>query len=217
MDDNILKSNENLVFVYDKNLSNKIICYKCKYVYVYRKNLSRTENKKNEVFHFQNFIKVLKLDFLALNTLEVSTKSNLVLGRELSALNLKINLSGHQTLTVEELYQNSKIIINSKLVAFNYNGYNFPIEPKCFYYDWLYINALLQNKRLITMIFSYNSFTDIEFKLSKSINTQARAVCIFKYLIENKLIDPTKSKEIGLFDLYKIYPKSIKVTTYEQK
>ena len=86
--------------------------------------------------------------------------------------------------------------INDKYILkeFIFNGISFPLEPKTYFYNWLYINALMRNKKLIQEIldYGYNAFTDIEYNPKKSINCQAQALAIGISLIKNKQI----------FDLY---------------
>ena len=78
---------------------------------------------------------------------------------------------------------------NKKLKKFLFENIEFELEPKTFFYDWLYINALLQNKNLIEEVLSYDSFTDIEFNPQKSINCQAKSVALFLGLIKDNILD----------------------------
>lgn len=170
----------------------------------------------------QKNINNLHKDFLTLypnhKILEVSTKSPDILGIQLSAFNLELSIN-YQKYPVEILYQASKVYnsdidnniilkmqpneaknflkeINDKytLKEFIFNGISFPLEPKTYFYNWLYINALMRNKELIQEILDcgYNAFTDIEYNPKKSINCQAQALAIGISLIKNKQI----------FDLY---------------
>ena len=126
-----------------------------------------------------NFIKIVKNDFefkfnpgfsvtqkrknvVALHqaigdkALEVSTKSDLKLGRMLSAFNLRIN-----GIPLECVFQSAKVyqyggpykdLLNvspkdakrderhkssGKLIYFEYEGKRFPLEPKTFFYDFI--------------------------------------------------------------------------------
>lgn len=54
-----------------------------------------------------------------------------------------------------------------------------PLNPKTIFYDWLYINAALENPLLAAERLKYNAFTDIEFNPEKSINCQAKAAALF--------------------------------------
>lgn len=170
----------------------------------------------------QKNINNLHKEFLTLypnhKILEVSTKSPDILGIQLSAFNLEFSING-QKYPIEILYQASKVYnsgINNNIVLkmqpneaknflkeindkytlkeFIFNGISFPLEPKTYFYNWLYINALMRNKKLIQEIldYGYNAFTDIEYNPKKSINCQAQALAIGISLIKNKQI----------FDLY---------------
>ena len=102
-----------------------------------------------------------------LKVLEVSSKSDELLGVSLSAFNLMIEkLKSKQQFSVECAFQASKVfekggpyldlmeknsreakkderLKNSgKLVSFMYSGKIWSLEPKTMFYDWLYINAL---------------------------------------------------------------------------
>ena len=54
-----------------------------------------------------------------------------------------------------------------------------PLNPKTVFYNWLYINAVLENPLLAAELLKYNAFTDIEFNPAKSINCQAKAAALF--------------------------------------
>ena len=102
--------------------------------------------------------------------LEISGKSASELGVSLSAFNLSLKTLKEQTMSVECAYQGSKVFENGgpyrdlysvssreakiddrlrnsgDLIAFNFCGEDFPIEPKTAFYDWLYMTALCQQK-----------------------------------------------------------------------
>lgn len=150
--------------------------------------------------------------------LEISTKSEDEIGIRLSAFNLKfISKYYNKELPVELFFQGAKVfdgisdntIVHTmtpseakkyikelgtkKLKKFRFEGIDFPLEPKTLFYDWLYINALLQNKELINPVLKFTGFTDIEFNPNKSINCQARTIAIFKSLIDLNIIDKGKN------------------------
>lgn len=154
--------------------------------------------------------------------LEVSSKSTELLGTQLSAFNLMIESNrADRRFSVECAFQSSKVfeqggpykellyvdsrtakkderLKNSgKLVAFEYSGKRWQLEPKTMFYDWLYINALgLEcNNELEKQVVQYDAFTDIEFNPEKSINCQARAVALYvslhrRGLLKKVLDDP---------------------------
>lgn len=152
--------------------------------------------------------------------LEVSSKSINPLGVRLSAFNLLYMLSDGKKRFVENVFQSSKCFANGEqylqlldmtpteakhfpelrtsgdVVKFRLEGIDFPTEPKTYFYDWLYIHALYQNKELTDAILGYRVFTDIAFNPEKSINCQARSVALFVALHETgKLTDAIESPE----------------------
>lgn len=136
--------------------------------------------------------------------LEISTKSDKEIGVKLSALNLLLNTSTG-TDSVENIYQNSKVFEDNKIVNFKYNDCVFENEPTGMFYDYIYMYAILQNHNLIKDFTCYDYFSDIEFNPKKSINTQARAAAIFKTLYVNRSLGIIKDQE-----KFKEYYKSIR-------
>lgn len=152
-------------------------------------------------------IRSLQESFLAENpgksVLEISTKSENPFGVSLSAFNLKIKLPDEKICSVESAYQGSKVFENGgpfpdlmdkpahwakvngrlrtsgALIGFNFLGKEFPLEPKSYFYNWLYISALAAQPEVVAEIQNYDAFTDIEFNPQKSLNTQACAAAIF--------------------------------------
>ena len=145
--------------------------------------------------------------------LEISSKSEHELGIKLSAFNLLITTPKNRNVfTVETAFQGSKVFAkggpyrdlfgvdslaakkdirlkeSGPLVKFQFFGREFPLIPRTFFYDWLYINALVQNEKLAEEVAVYQAFSDIEFNPKKSINCQAHAVAIYVSLVtSNKL------------------------------
>lgn len=150
--------------------------------------------------------------------LEISSKSTVETGVSLSAFNLKINKEG-KTFPVECAYQGSKVfksggpykdlldkspreakkderICSSGMpVAFSYFDKIFPIDPKNYFYNWLYINALASDEKLSAEILLYDSFTDIEFNPQKSINCQAKAAAVYVGLVKSGLLSEALASE----------------------
>ncbi len=158
--------------------------------------------------------------------LEISSKSPLALGVELSAFNLKIHTK-KSVFSVECAFQGSKVFQNGgpykellsktsleakkydklrtsgKLIAFKYYDKEFPLFPRDYFYNWLYINALNLNEKLSNEILNFDCFSDIEFNPQKSINCQAKAAAIFVGLSKSGLLqEATKSKEDFLRVVY---------------
>lgn len=140
--------------------------------------------------------------------LEVSTKSESRLGRQLSAFNLTLNTSLGRCY-IESLYQGSKVFdhglkdsphnfpslytlgawvakkypalrTSGNILGFDYFGVSWPSKPKTMFYDWLYLTALLDNPQLLDQLVKgrYAGFTDIEFIPKRAINSQARACAV---------------------------------------
>ena len=173
----------------------------------YFSGFSITQKQKN--------INSLHNSYLSVNPqkkiLEISTKSTSPLGVSLSAFNLNI-ITNIRSFSVESAFQSSKIfekggpyidllekssreakkderLHNSgKLIAFKYFNRQFPLEPKDYFYNWLYINALYLNQDLSSEIINYDSFTDIEFNPQRSLNCQAKAAAIFVGLKKQNLL-----------------------------
>lgn len=157
--------------------------------------------------------------------LEISTKSELSIGRKLSAFNLLMNFDNNKKITVEAAYQGSKVFENGgpyreffyltgkeikkderlqnsgKLREFDFIGIKWQLDPVNAFYDWLYINALYQNPDLSNQILDYKGFSDIEFNPNKSINCQARAAALFVSLYKHKLLDSVISDRNIYLDL----------------
>ena len=146
------------------------------------------------------------------NLLEISSKSEIGLGRRLSAFNLKTPV-GDSWVFVECAYQGSKVfrsggpyfdlfskppreakrdhrIRNSgDIIRFELLGSRYPLSPKNAFYDWLYLRALFPHKEWIKKNNKFSGFTDIEFNPGKSINCQARAFAQFVSLTHRKEVN----------------------------
>lgn len=162
------------------------------------------------------------------SVLEISTKSETPLGVKLSAFNLPVKIPNSDKFTVlESAYQGSKVfegggaftdimlknpraakkderLKNSgRLTAFQFGEDKFSLEPKNFFYNWLYITALANQPELAEEILKYDAFTDIVFNPQKSVSTQAMAAAIFVGLSRAGLIDSAvASKENFLKIVY---------------
>ena len=139
----------------------------------------------------------------ALKILEVSSKSENALGVWLSAFNLKVYANKIGKIPLECAYQGAKVfefggpyvdlferspfkikkdarLRDSGIIrSFEFNGRSFKNTPTTFFYNWLYINALHENKEYAKEVLNYNAFTDIEFNPKKSKNCQAKACALF--------------------------------------
>ncbi len=148
------------------------------------------------------------------NPLEISSKSMQELGKQLSAFSLKKYVPKlGKSISVENVYQAGKVFESDgpfldlmlvspkeskrderlkksgKLIRFEFDGQVFPLVPQSLFYDYIYINAILENKELAKEIMNFNGFTDIEFNPQKSISTQAKSAAVFVALSEMGLLD----------------------------
>lgn len=150
--------------------------------------------------------------------LEVSTKSELELGRRLSAFSLKIS-TDIGNISLEAAFQGSKVfkkggpytdiyekdawgakkderLKNSgEIVGFNFFGQQWPLVPRTAFYDWLYLSALQPHQDFLQCLIKFKGFTDIEFNPERSINCQARTCALLVSLIKlNALDDALRSQ-----------------------
>ena len=138
--------------------------------------------------------------FPSSRVLEVSSKSERGLGVQLSAFNLMIEHPGRGSYSVECAFQASKVFSHGgpfvdlfdassraaktdrrlresgELVGFRYLTDQFPLDPKTYFYDWLYASALCRHDKLVEQVMMFDAFTDIEHNPERSINCQARSV-----------------------------------------
>ena len=146
--------------------------------------------------------------------LEVSTKSDEDLGNKLSAFNL--TLDGH---LLECIFQSSKTYRNGGpyldlltakpkdakrderhktsggITGFKYDGYTWPLMPKTAFYDYIYIQAVIEAFGKNLDLTQYQWFTDIEFNPNRSINCQARAIAIYKLIQKLDRFDVLDDKD----------------------
>ncbi len=163
--------------------------------------------------------------------LEISTRSEIQLGKNLSAFLLSFNLDEGIRTTVECAYQGSKVFrnggpyidlygMNSRaaktdervrggdtLVAFSLMGEEWPIEPLTFFYDWIYINALHQQTAMASHVLNYEAFTDIEFNPAKSFNCQARAAAQYVSMSRRGILLDALNDKNFFASFYKVNPK----------
>lgn len=184
--------------------------------FVYNSGFAKTQKQKNiRAIHevFQNCFKDKR-------ALEISSKSFQDGGEALSAFFLKKWVPAlEKSIPVENVFQAGKVfegggpytdlwevtpkeakrderLKNSgRLVNFTFDGQDFPLEPKTIFYDYIYINALIENEELAKTALEYDGFTDIEFNPLKSLNCQARAAAIYVSLHRLDLLDEVKDFE----------------------
>ena len=164
--------------------------------------------------------------FPSSRVLEVSSRSKRDIGVQLSAFNLMIEHPEHGSYSVECAFQASKVfrhggpfvdLLNAssraaktdrrlrnsgELVGFKYFAHEFPLEPKTYFYDWLYASALCRDGKLVEQVMMFDAFTDIEHNPERSINCQARTVAKVvglarAGLLEDALQSPRVFLELG--------------------
>jgi hypothetical protein len=164
--------------------------------------------------------------------LEISSKSEEEIGINLSAFNLMIVTGKSRTFSVETAFQSSKVFEkggpytdlldgtsrqakkdirlkeSGNLSGFLFFDKKFPLKPRTYFYDWLYINALHKNKNLSGMVSNYKGFTDIEFNPKKSINCQAYSSALYVSLKHNQLIESALTPESFLLTVSKSYSEN---------
>lgn len=146
--------------------------------------------------------------------LEVSTKSDDEIGRQLSAFNMSVELDDGSRIPLECAFQGSKVFENGGpytdlyrltsreakkderirssggVKGFLFDGIEFPSEPKTAFYDWLYVRSLAALKDdVFVELDRFAGFTDIEFNPGTSINCQARSCALFVALCRKGLLE----------------------------
>ena len=92
---------------------------------------------------------------------------------------------------------------SGKLTMFRFSGQNFPLIPESLFYNYIYINAIIENEKLAKKILDFNGFTDIEFNPQKSISTQAESAAIYVALAELGMTGKIKDYK----DFYSLFIK----------
>lgn len=155
--------------------------------------------------------------------LEISSKSDREIGRRLSAFHQKVALKSGEAIPLECAFQGSKVFErggpytdlfsaeprdakrdprlkeSGELTCFEFEGREFPLNPKSVFYDWLYINAILPERVWLRRLLKVDGFTDIEFNPGKSINCQARSCAFFVALEKRGKLD----EAVADFDKFK--------------
>lgn len=172
--------------------------------------LSAAQKKKNVAALHQAFV----ARFPEKKVLEISSKSSEDLGVKLSAFNLtKFVPSLGKAVPVECVYQGSKVFAvggpytdlytatsraakgddrlrqSGELRRFSFEGKEFPLKAGSAFYDWLYINALMEHPELSEPLLGYDGFTDIEFNPNKGVACQANAAALYVSLHRQGLLE----------------------------
>lgn len=208
------------VFVVDKSKKDFVIEKEIEFKWY--SGFSKSQKQKSIQSLHEKFL----LDNPERKVLEISSKSKDSMGIRLSAFNLTImNTIEKQRIPVECVFQASKVFKeggpyldilkkssleakkdmrlreSGELVCFSYENKKWGLNPKSYFYDWLYINAVYQDKELSEEILQYDAFTDIEFNPKKSINCQARSAALYVSLYNRNLLNDFLSDE----NKYRLY------------
>ena len=180
----------------------------------------------------QKNVKAIHEAFIAdrpgMKVLEISSKSMQEHGEDLSAFFLKkyvpsldkkipvecvfqaaktFRLGGPYTdlleVTPREAERDERLKNSGRLTCFTFEGKAFPLEPKTAFYDYIYLNALLENEELAETVLQYDAFTDVEFNPEKSLNCQAKSAAAFAALSRMGLTDKIKDFDsfLGLYNM----------------
>ena len=159
----------------------------------------------------------------AAKVLEISSKSLQPLGVSLSAFNLKFPHNGAEC-SVEAAFQAGKVFegvgpfpelyshdsrevrhhvqevsAGRRLLAFEFDGVRWDLEPKTAFFYWLYIQALIANPQLAEAVKEFDAFTDIEFNPKRQVNCQAAAAAFYVSLCRTgKMEEAMSSREAFL-------------------
>ena len=161
------------------------------------------------------------------SVLEISSKSMQENGEALSAFFLKKYVRHlDRSVPVECIFQSSKVFgkggpyeelltaspreakkderlrSSGSLVCFRFEGREYPLIPRTAFYDWIYMNALLENEELMETLLQYDAFTDIEFNPEKSLNCQAKAAAAFVGICRNGQMEKIRDFD-SFLSLYK--------------
>lgn len=157
--------------------------------------------------------------------LEISTKSPLSEGRALSAFRVRSVMACGFSAPLECIYQGAKVFefggpfkdchslspnearkltTNSdlgELQGFSFQGESWPADGTSIFYDWLYCNAVLGNPDLVSIVESFDAFSDIEFNPKRSVACQARSAALLKCALnleisEDELRDSKKFRDL---------------------
>ena len=191
--------------------------------FTWNSGLSVAQKRRNVIALHESFHE----SFPEKKVLEISSKSMQEGGVELSAFNLhKFVPSLGKSVPVEVIYHAGKVFRNGgpytdllngtsreakkdgrlqnsgALIGFRFEGQDFPLRPQTIFYDYLYLNALLENEKLAKIVLQYDAFTDIEFNPEKSISCQANSAALFVSLYRLGLIDKVRNFDdfLGLFE-----------------
>ena len=187
-------------------------------------------SKEQKIKSIESMHREILAKFNNAKILEISKASTNYLGQKLSAFNLTLNLNNgsHDVkASVERFFQGSKKFQNGgpfeelffdytlhpkryemlkesgDFIGFELFGKSYSTTPTTYFYDWLYITALKQNKALAIELSEYEIFTDIEFNPKKSFSCQAKSVALFLGLQKAGMLEQATKDADSFLEFYK--------------
>lgn len=182
--------------------------------FVWNKGLNINQRRKNVVAVHAAY----NCSFPEKKALEISSKSLQPEGLLLCAFKLqKYMPTLNKSLAVENIYQGGKIFENGgpfldmydctaikakkdprlhstgSVTGFYYEGKTYSVKFYDSFYNWIYINALIENPELSAPLFDFDAFTDIAYNPKTGTSCQARSAAIFVSLSKQGLIDVVKN------------------------
>lgn len=159
--------------------------------------------------------------------LDVSKNSNEPLGRELSSVNL-IYEGKSGAYPVMNIFQSAKIFdgggpftdlllenprVSSKdkrlkdsgrLLGFHFEGEPYSLTPRHYFFDWIYVNALYQKKKLHEVVTAYDMITDVDYNMNSMFASSARACAYFISLYHADLLEEALETRESFQRIYKM-------------
>lgn len=152
--------------------------------------------------------------------LEISSKGWQEGSEELSAFHMTKSVPNlEKSVPIECIYQAGKVFQNSgahpdwlkmtpketkelanklsaveQIVGYEFEGKRFPLTPVSLFYNFIWINGLMEHSELAKIVLQYGAFTDIIFS-SNSVNCQAAAAAAFVSLDRLGLLEYVKTAE----------------------
>ncbi len=158
--------------------------------------------------------------------LEISGRSTEPWGAAARAISLKKYLPSRGiSLPVENVFQGGKVFsgggpyrdlldvpplqakrderleTSGELIAYEFEGVRYPVKPKNVFYDFIYVNALIENPEIAEKLEAYDGFTDIDFSPDRSVDCPARAAAIYVSLVRSGRIGSAKNFD----DFYSLF------------
>ena len=78
------------------------------------------------------------------------------------------------------------------------------METRTLFYDYIYIQALMQHLEISATLKEYDLFTDIEFNEKKGLNCQARSCAIYSYMLRTGTVDKYMGSMNGFEKIYSL-------------